>query len=80
MIYSGVNEFIWERVRDKFMINIPMLDRKTSKKYAYEKKQYTKGYKIPIISDAMFEAMINNESRKKYAALIISSALKRNKR
>ena len=60
------------------MINIPMLDRKTSKKYAYEKKQYTKGYKIPIISDAMFEAMINNESRKKYAALIISSALKRN--
>lgn len=60
------------------MINIPMLERKTSKKYAYEKKQYTKGYKIPIISDAMFEAMINNESRKKYAALIISSALKRN--
>ncbi len=59
------------------MINIPMLERKTSEKYAYEKK-YTKGYKIPIISETMFEAMINNESGKKHAALIISSSLKRN--
>ena len=61
-----------------FMENIPMLERKTSKKNAYVKKEYTKGYKIPIISDVMFETMINNESRKKYAALIIASALKRN--
>ena len=60
------------------MENIPMLERKTSKKNAYVKKEYTKGYKIPIISDVMFETMINNESRKKYAALIIASALKRN--
>ena len=54
-----------------------MLERKTSKKNAYVKKEYTKGYKIPIISDAMFETMINNSSRKKYASLIISSVLKR---
>lgn len=57
--------------------NIPMLERKTSKKNAYVKKEYTKGYKIPIISDTMFETMINNESRKKYAVLIIASVLKR---
>lgn len=61
-----------------YMINnIPMLERKTSKKNAYVKKEYTKGYKIPIISDTMFETMINNESRKKYAVLIIASVLKR---
>ena len=54
-----------------------MLERKTSKKNAYVKKEYTKGYKIPIISDTMFETMINNESRKKYAVLIIASVLKR---
>ena len=57
--------------------NIPMLERKTSKKNAYVKKEYTKGYKIPIISDTMFETMINNESRKKYAVLIIASVLKK---
>lgn len=54
-----------------------MLERKTSKKNAYVKKEYTKGYKIPIVSDTMFETMINNESRKKYAVLIIASVLKR---
>lgn len=59
------------------MNKIAMLERKTSKKNAYVKKEYTKGYKIPIISDTMFETMINNESRKKYAALIIASVLKR---
>ena len=48
-----------------FMENIPMLERKTSKKNAYVKKEYTKGYKIPIVSDTMFDTMINNESRKK---------------
>lgn len=57
--------------------NIPMLDRRISKKYAYVKKKYKVGYKIPIISDTMFETMINNSSRKKYAALIISSVLER---
>lgn len=59
------------------MNKIAMLDRKVSKKNAYVKKEYTKGYKIPIISDTMFETMINNESRKKYAVLIIASVLKR---
>ena len=59
------------------MNKIAMLERKTSKKNAYVKKEYTKGYKIPIISDTMFETMINNESRKKYAVLIIASVLKR---
>ena len=59
------------------MKKIAMLDRKVSKKNAYIKKEYTKGYKIPIVSDTMFDTMINNESRKKYAALIISSVLER---
>ena len=59
------------------MNKIAMLDRKVSKKNAYIKKEYTKGYKIPIVSDTMFDTMINNESRKKYAALIISSVLER---
>ena len=59
------------------MNKIAMLDRKVSKKNAYVKKEYTKGYKIPIVSDTMFDTMINNESRKKYAALIISSVLER---
>lgn len=59
------------------MKKIAMLDRKVSKKNAYVKKEYTKGYKIPIVSDTMFDTMINNESRKKYAALIISSVLER---
>ena len=40
------------------MKKIAMLDRKVSKKNAYIKKEYTKGYKIPIVSDTMFDTMI----------------------
>ena len=60
------------------MINtkdIPMLDRITSNKGSYKKKEYYKGYKIPIISDTMFKTMLNNTNRKQYASLLIAITL-----
>ena len=60
------------------MINkkdIPMLDRITSNKDSYKKKEYYKGYKIPIISDTMFKTMLNNTNRKQYASLLIAITL-----
>ena len=42
------------------MKKIAMLDRKVSKKNAYIKKEYKKWYKIPILSDTIFDTIINN--------------------
>lgn len=52
-----------------------MIDRDISKQDAYVLKEIKKGDKIPIISDTMFQAMINNEKRKKYAAYLVSLVL-----
>lgn len=52
-----------------------MLNNKISKEGAYILKEHRKGDKIPIVSDTMFHVMLNNESRKKYAAYFISLVL-----
>ena len=56
-------------------MNNIMIERTVSKKDAYILKEPKKGYKIPIVSDTMFLAMINNEKRKKYAAYLISKVI-----
>lgn len=56
-------------------MNTIMIERSISKKNAYVLEQMKKGYKIPIVSDTMFLAMINNEKRKKYAAYLIAEVL-----
>ena len=52
-----------------------MIDRDINKENAYVLEEMKKGYKIPIVSDTMFLAMINNEKRKKYAAYLIAEVL-----
>ena len=56
-------------------MNDIMLKRNISRKDAYKLTDVKRGEKIPIVSDTMFEVMINNESRKKYAAYLISLVL-----
>ena len=56
-------------------MNNIMIDKPISKKDAYVLEEPKKGYKIPIISDTMFLAMINNEKRKKYASYLIAQVL-----
>lgn len=52
-----------------------MLNRELSKKGAYKLEKIKKGEKIPIVSNTMFNTMINNTKRKKYAAYLISLVL-----
>ena len=53
-----------------------MLKRSISTTNAYKlEKTIKKGDKIPIVSDTMFLAMINNEKRKQYASYLISLLL-----
>ena len=52
-----------------------MLERKMSFEYSYTLEERYEGYKIPIVSDAMFNTMLNNESKKQYASYLISLAL-----
>ena len=40
-----------------------------------DSKELKKGDKIPIVSDVMFNVMINNENRKQYASYLISEVL-----
>ena len=54
-----------------------VLDKAMSKNDAYELKKRYKGYKIPIVSDAMFRTMFYNESRKKYGCYLIALLLKK---
>ena len=59
-------------------MNNIMLKRDMSKDNAYvllDPKQLKKGDKIPIVSDTMFNAMINNESKKQYASYLIALVL-----
>jgi len=49
-----------------------ILELPISRKNAYELKELKKGERIPIVSDVMFHAMLNNESRKKYVAYLLS--------
>ena len=53
-----------------------VLDKAMSEKDAYELEDRYKGYKIPIVSDAMFRTMFYNESRKKYGCYLIALLLK----
>jgi len=52
-----------------------ILELPISRKNAYELKELKKGERIPIVSDVMFHAMLNNESRKKYVAYLLSLVL-----
>lgn len=56
-------------------MNEIMLNRKISRKDAYRLSDVKRGEKIPIVSDTMFNTMLNNESRKKYAAYLIALTL-----
>lgn len=56
----------------------PMLNREISRINSYELKpveDLKKGERIPIVSDTMFHVMLNNSSRKKYSAYLISLVL-----
>ena len=54
-----------------------VLDKAMSKNDAYELEDRYDGYKIPIVSDAMFRTMFYNESRKKYGCYLIALLLKK---
>ena len=54
-----------------------ILDRPMSEKNAYELEDRYDGYKIPIVSDAMFRTMFYNEARKKYGCYLIALLLKK---
>ena len=62
-------------MNENFLFNL-----KTSTKYSYRllssKQLRKKGEKFSLVSDAMFEAMINNEKRKKFGAYLIALAFK----
>jgi len=53
------------------------LELPISRKNAYLLKELKKGERIPIVSDVMFQAMLNNESRKQYASYLLSLLLKK---
>ena len=54
-----------------------ILDRPMSEQNAYELEDRYDGYKIPMVSDAMFRTMFYNESRKKYGCYLIALLLKK---
>jgi len=56
-------------------INIPILKQNASTKYSYKLDKLKEGEKISIVADSMFHAMLNNESRKKFSAYLISMIL-----
>ena len=59
-------------------MNISMLERKINRENSYKLKpvsELKKGDKIPLVSDTMFHVMINNSSKKKYSAYLISLVL-----
>jgi len=55
---------------------IPILRQNASTKYSYKLDKLKEGEKISIVADSMFHAMLNNESRKKFSAYLISMILK----
>ena len=62
-------------MNENFLFNL-----KTSTRYSYKllssEELRKKGEKFSLVSDAMFEAMINNEKRKKFGAYLIALAFK----
>lgn len=62
-------------MNENFLFNL-----KTSTKYSYKllssEELRKKGEKFSLVSDAMFETMINNEKRKKFGAYLIALAFK----
>ena len=55
-----------------FIIKKTLLNEKITRRDQYVLQEITEGYKIPLISSTMFEVMLNNESRKKYVAYLLS--------
>ena len=56
-------------------IPIPLLRQNASTKYSYKLDKLKEGEKISIVADSMFNAMLNNESRKKFSSYLISMIL-----
>ena len=56
-------------------MSLPILRQNASTKYSYKLDKLKEGEKISIVSDSMFNAMLNNESRKKFSAYLISMIL-----
>ena len=54
---------------------IPILRQNASTRYSYKLDKLKEGEKISIVSDSMFNAMLNNEVRKKFSAYLISMIL-----
>ena len=54
---------------------IPILRQSASTKYSYKLDKLKDGEKISIVADSMFNAMLNNEDRKKFSAYLISMIL-----
>jgi len=46
---------------------IPILRQNASTKFSYKLDKLKEGEKISIVSDSMFNAMLNNEARKKWS-------------
>ena len=54
------------------------LNQKITKEDSYELKKIKKGDIIPLVSNTMFETMLNNKKRKKYVAYLLSLILEEN--
>ena len=55
-----------------------ILQQEITKEGAYELKKIKKGDIIPLVSNTMFETMLNNTKRKKYVAYLLSLILEEN--
>ena len=55
-----------------------ILQQEITKEGAYELKKIKKGDIIPLVSNTMFETMLNNTKRKKYVAYLLSLILEDN--
>ena len=53
-----------------------LFEKRINYKDRYLLNDYGKGDIIPLVSDTMFHVMLNNESRKQYAAYLLSLILK----
>ena len=67
------NKVLFEVI--KLYKNISLFEREITRKNSYELRKIKEGDIIPLVSDIMFQTMMNNESRKKYVAYLLSLIL-----
>ncbi len=58
-----------------FKSNASLFDEDILTKNAYDLKDYGKGDKLPIVSDTMFNVMLNNEKRKEYVSALLEQII-----